>query len=204
MKLYFSPGACSLSPHIVVHELGLQGQVEVESVSLATKLTASGADFKAVNPKGYVPALVLDNGELLTEGAVIVQYLADLKPEAGLIAPAGSLERYRTQEWLNFVGAEIHKAFSPLFRKDCPDEWKAAVRTTLGARLAIIDAHLAKNTFLLGEHFTVPDAYLFTCLGWSKWTGLDLTPFKNVGAYMARIAERPAVQAALAAEKAAK
>lgn len=202
MKLYFSPGACSLSPHIVVHELGLD--VEVEAVSLATKLTASGADFKAVNPKGYVPALVLDNGELLTEGAVIVQYLADLKPEAGLIAPAGSMERYRAQEWLNFIGAEIHKAFSPLFRKDCPEAWKTVVLTTLGARLATIDAHLTKNSFLLGEHFSVADAYMFTCLGWSKWTGLDLSPFKHVGAYLARIAERPAVQAAMAAEKAAK
>ena len=202
MKLYFSPGACSLSPHIVIHEVGLNA--EVEAVSMGTKLTATGADFKAINPKGYVPALVLDDGSLLTEGAVIVQYLADQKPEAGLIAPAGTMERYRTQEWLNFVGAEIHKGFSPLFRKDCPEEWKTAVRETLAKRIAVVDAHLQTNDYLMGAKFSVADAYMFTCLGWSKWTGLDLGGFKHVGAYLSRIAERPGVQAALAAEKAAK
>lgn len=202
MKLYFSPGACSLSPHIVIRELGLDA--EVEAVNLGTKVTASGADFKAVNPKGYVPALVLDDGSLLTEGAVIVQYLADRKPEAGLLAPAGTLERYRTQEWLNFVAAEIHKGYSPLFRKECPEEWKTCVRQTLAARIGVVDAHLATNAYLMGSAFSVADAYMFTCLGWSKWTNVDLSGFPNVTAYLARIAERPAVQAALAAEKAAR
>jgi glutathione S-transferase len=202
MKLYYSPGACSLSPHIVARELGLD--IALEAVNLGTKVTSTDADFKAVNPKGYVPALVLDDGSLLTEGAVIVQYLADQKPEAGLLAPAGTMERYRTQEWLNFVGAEIHKGFSPLFRKDCPEEWKAVVRNTLSARIAVVDAHLETNDYLMGAKFSVADAYLFTCLSWSKWTGLDLGGFKHVGAYLSRIAERPAVLAALAAEKAAK
>lgn len=202
MKLYYSPGACSLSPHIVARELGLD--IALEAVNLGTKVTATDADFKAVNPKGYVPALVLDDGSLLTEGAVIVQYLADQKPEAGLLAPAGTMERYRTQEWLNFVGAEIHKGFSPLFRKDCPEEWKTTVRATLAARIAVVEAHLTTNDYLMGTKFTVADAYLFTVLGWSKWTGVDLGEFKHVGAYLSRIAERPGVQAALAAEKAAK
>ncbi len=202
MKLYISPGACSLSPHIVVRELGLD--IGVEAVNLGTKVTASGADFRAINPKGYVPALVLDDGSLLTEGAVIVQYLADSKPEAGLLAKPGTLERYRTQEWLNFVAAEVHKGFSPLFRKDCPAEWQAVVRATLNTRFQLIDAHLADNAYVMGERFTVVDAYLFTVLGWARFTNLDLTGYPNITAYLARVGERPAVQAALAAEKAAR
>jgi glutathione S-transferase len=202
MKLYFSPGACSLSPHIVIRELGLD--VEVEAVNLGTKVTASGADFRAINPKGYVPALVLDDGSLLTEGAVIVQYLADTKPEAGLLAKPGTLERYRTQEWLNFVAAEVHKGFSPLFRKDCPAEWQTVVRDTLNARFQMIDTHLADKAYAMGERFTVVDAYLFTVLGWSRYTNLDLSGYPNITAYLARVGDRPAVQAALAAEKAAR
>jgi len=202
MKLYFSPGACSLAPHIVIRELGLDA--EVEAVNLGTKVTASGADFRAINAKGYVPVLVLDDGVLLTEGAVIVQYLADSKPEAGLLARPGTLERYRTQEWLNFVASELHKGFSPLFRKDCPAEWQAVVRDTLKTRFQVVDGHLADKAYLMGERFTVVDAYLFTVLGWARYTHLDLSAYPNVTAYLARIGERPAVRAALAVEKAAR
>jgi len=202
MKLYFSPGACSLAPHIVIRELGLDA--EVEAVNLGTKVTASGADFRAINAKGYVPVLVLDDGVLLTEGAVIVQYLADSKPEADLLARPGTLERYRTQEWLNFVASELHKGFSPLFRKDCPAEWQAVVRDTLKTRFQVVDGHLADKAYLMGERFTVVDAYLFTVLGWARYTHLDLSAYPNVTAYQARIGERPAVRAALAVEKAAR
>jgi glutathione S-transferase len=202
MKLYLTPGACSLSPHIVIRELGLD--VAIEAVNLGTKVTASGADFRAINPKGYVPALVLDDGSLLTEGAVIVQYLADSKPEAGLLAKPGTIERYRTLEWLNFIAAEVHKGFSPLFRKDCPAEWQTIVRDTLGTRFQVIDAHLEGKAYLMGERFTVADAYLFTVLGWSRYVNLDLGGYANINAYLARVGERPGVQAALAAEKAAR
>lgn len=198
MKLYFSPGACSLSPHIALREAGLEFQLD--RVDFATKKTASGEDFKAVNPKGLVPTLRLDSGEILTEGPAIVQWIADQNPAAGLAPPAGTFARYRLQEILNYISTELHKGFSPLFSKDCPDSWKQVVRDKLGQNFALIDATLAKQPYIAGEAFTVADGYLFTVLGWTRYVNLDLSPYPNIGAYLARVGERPAVQAALVAE----
>ena len=198
MKLFYKPGACSLSPHIVLEESGLP--YESESVDLKTKVTASGGDFYAINPKGYVPALLLDSGELLTEGPAIVQYLADQVPAKRLAPTNGTLERYRLQSWLTFIGTELHKSFSPFFNPAAGDDWKAIARANLERRLAYTDAQLAGKSYLLGEDFTVADAYLFTVLSWAKFIKLDLAQWPNVLAYQARVAARPKVQAALKAE----
>ena len=198
MKLFYKPGACSLSPHIVLEESGLP--YESESVDLKTKVTASGADFYAINPKGYVPALLLDSGELLTEGPAIVQYLADQVPAKRLAPANGTLERYRLQSWLTFIGTELHKSFSPFFNPAAGDDWKAIARANLERRLAYTDAQLAGKSYLLGEDFTVADAYLFTVLSWAKFIKLDLAQWPNLSAYQARVAARPKVQAALKAE----
>jgi glutathione S-transferase len=198
MKLYFSPGACSLSPHIALREAGLD--FETERVDLATKKTRSGEDFTAINPTGYVPALRLDNGELLTEGPAIVQYIADLVPAKQLAPAAGSFERVRLQETLNFISTELHKGFSPLFHKDCPEAWKEVVRANLGRRFADLDAQLGARQFLLGDQFTIADGYLFTVLGWTRFVNYDLAPYPNLVAYQQRVAARPAVHAALEAE----
>ena len=198
MKLFYKPGACSLSPHIVLEESGLP--YESESVDLKTKVTASGADFYAINPKGYVPALLLDSGELLTEGPAIVQYLADQVPAKRLAPANGTLERYRLQSWLTFIGTELHKSFSPFFNPAAGDDWKAIARANLERRLAYTDAQLAGKSYLLGEDFTVADAYLFTVLSWAKFIKLDLAQWPNLAAYQARVAARPKVQAALKAE----
>jgi len=198
MKLYFSPGACSLSPHIALREAGLD--FEIERVDLATKKTRSGDDFTTINPRGYVPALRLDDGEILTEGPAILQYVADQVADRKLAPPAGSFERYRLQETLNFISTELHKGFSPLFNKDCPDAWKEVVRTALGRRFAGLDKQLADQPFLMGQDFTVADGYLFTILGWTRFVSYDLAPYPNLVAYQARVAARPAVHAALVAE----
>ena len=198
MKLFYKPGACSLSPHIVLEESGLP--YESESVDLKTKVTASGADFYAINPKGYVPALLLDSGELLTEGPAIVQYLADQVPAKRLAPANGTLERYRLQSWLTFIGTELHKSFSPFFNPAAGDDWKTIARANLERRLAYTDAQLAGKSYLLGEDFTVADAYLFTVLSWAKFIKLDLAQWPNLAAYQARVAARPKVQAALKAE----
>jgi glutathione S-transferase len=200
MKLYYGTGACSLSPHIVLRELGLP--FDLERVDIRAKRTRTGEDFLAINPKGYVPALVLDDGQLLTEGPAIVQYLADQRPEAGLAPANGTFERVRLQEWLNFITAEIHKGYSPLFRPDVADEAKAATREVLGKKLAIVAPVLEKNQYLLGDRFTVADAYLFTVLSWSKYTGVDLARWPSLVAYVERIAARPSVVAAIEAERA--
>jgi glutathione S-transferase len=202
LKLYFSPGACSLSPHIVLRELGYE--FEIERVDFATKTTKSGADFLAVNPKGYVPALVLGDGQVLTEGPAIVQYLADQRPEGGLAPKNGTMERYRLQEWLNFITSELHKAYTPLFSKTTPEEVKAAVRETLGKRIDVVAHALEGKTFLMGEHFTVADAYLFTVLSWSKYVNVDLGRWPVIGQYLERVGSRETVKAAQAAERAAK
>lgn len=203
MKLYFSPGACSLSPHIVLREAGLDFQAE--AVNLATHKTKAGEDYYAVNPKGYVPALKLDNGEVLTEGAVIVQYLADQKPDSRLIPKAGSPERYRVQEWLNFISTEVHKGFSPLFNRDLPEEQKQATRDKLGKRLTFVEKQLEGKPYLSGEQFTVADAYLFTILTWAQPVGkIDLGQWPGVKAYFERVGARPQVKAALDAEQAAR
>ncbi|MCI0573211.1 MAG: glutathione transferase GstA [Myxococcaceae bacterium] len=198
MRLYLSPFACSLSPHIVIRELGLP--VELVKVDLRTKTTAGGADFTAVNPKGYVPALELDDGQLLTEGAAIVQYLADHKPEAKLAPPNGTMERYRLQEWLNFIATELHKGFGTLFKRNLPAEQKEAARENLSRRLEWLDTQLKGRTFLLGEQFTVADAYLFTVLNWAGFVDVDLSRHAEVQAYAGRVASRPAVKDALQVE----
>ncbi len=198
MKLYFSPGACSLSPHIALREAGLD--FEIDRVDFATKKTSGGADFLAINPKGLVPTLVLDNGEVLTEGPAIVQYIADLRPDANLAPAAGSFARVRLQEALNFISTELHKPFAALFNKECPDAWKEVVKKKLGAAFAEADRILGKQPFLTGETFTVADGYLFTVSNWTRYVGMSLEPWPNLAAFAARIAERPAVHAALEAE----
>lgn len=199
MKLYFSPGTCSLSPHIVLREAGFE--FELERVDFRTKHTKSGADFTAINPNGYVPALVLDDGQVLTEGPAIVQYLADRKPEAGLAPKNGTMERVRLQEQLNFISTELHKGFSPLFNKAAPEEWKTLVRETLTRRIAHVARQLEGKAYLSGDHFTVADAYLFAVLGWTKYVAIDLATWPTLVQYMARVGERPAVKAALEAER---
>jgi glutathione S-transferase len=198
MKLYYSAGSCALSPHIALCESGLS--FELEKVDLKTKTLASGGDYLAVNPKGQVPALALDHGGVLTEGVAIVQYVADQAPGSELAPKNGSLERYRLQEWLNFISTELHKSFSPLFRATTPDAYKPIVRDALTARFAGVDAHLAERQFLLGDHFTVADGYMFVMLRWAKSMALDLARFDNLTEYAQRIAARPKVQEAMKAE----
>lgn len=199
MKLYYSPGACSLSPHIVLREAGLP--FELERVDLKTKLTETGADYRSINPKGYVPALRLDDGEILTEGPAIVQYLADRVPDRKLAPAAGTMERYRLMEWLNFISTELHKSFGALFNPQTAEDWKAFVRGLLGQRLDYVATQLGSRAYLMGDAFSVPDAYLFTVLNWGQWTGIDVGQWPSLKDYVARIAARPAVHAALVAEK---
>lgn len=198
MKLYYSPGACSLSPHIVAQEAGIA--LDLAKVDVRAKKLEDGGDFFAVNPKGYVPALQLDNGELLTEGPAIVQYLADQKPDAKLVPAAGTFERYRVQEMLGYINSEIHKTFSPLFNPATPAEVKAEREQYLRKRFKMIDERLAQGPFLFGEQFTVADAYLFTVTNWANFVKLDLSELKHLMAFQARVAARPGVQAALKAE----
>jgi len=198
MKLYFSPGACSLSPRIVAAEAGIP--LDFEKVDLASKKTESGRDFTTINPKGYVPALELDDGTVLTEGPAIVQYLADRAPEKRLAPANGTLERYKLQEWLNFITSEIHKQFSPLFDASMPDEAKAKFRDKLAGRFDWIVEQLGDQEYLTGANFTVADAYLFTVLNWTKWTGIDLARWPVLQNYVARIAARPEVQTAMKEE----
>jgi glutathione S-transferase len=198
MKLYYSPGACSLSPHIILREAGLS--FEVEKVNLGTKKTESGKDFTTINPKGYVPALQLDDGSLLTEGPAIVQYIADKAPQSKLAPANGTMERYRLQETLNFISTEIHKGFSPLFNRSIPEEVKKTFRENLGKRFDVLSGPLEKGPFLMGEQFTVADAYLFTVLNWCGSVNVDLSKWPVLQAYQGRVAARPHVQAALKAE----
>jgi glutathione S-transferase len=198
VKLYYSPGACSLSPHIVLAEAGLA--YSIEKVDLKAKKTETGADFFAVNAAGYVPALVLDNGEVLTEGPAIVQYLADQVPEKKLAPSPGSFERVRLQEKLNFISTEIHKSFSPLFNPAAPEEWKTVARGLIGRRLDVVEQALAGRDYLLGD-FTVADAYLFTVLGWGRMVGVDVNEGRPLlAAYLKRVGSRPAVQQAMREE----
>jgi len=198
MKLYYKAGACSLSPHIALLEAGLA--FELEAVDLKTKLTASGADFTAINSKGYVPALVLDNGKVLTEGAAIVQYIADLKPESGLAPANGSEARYELQSWLSFISTELHKPFGSLFNPAQSADWKAAAQALLNKRLDWVATQLGEREFLLGDRFTVADGYLFTVLGWANIVGFSLDAWPNLQTYLARIGARPKVIEALKAE----
>ena len=198
MKLYYSPGACSLSPHIVLHEAGLPFQAVLASTK--THKLQDGTDFYTLNPKGYVPLLELDNGERLSEGPAIVQYIADQVPDKGLAPPAGTMARYRLMEWLTFIGTELHKSFSPLFTPGMPDEAKAIYRERLLRRFTWVDQELASRTWLMGDGFTVADAYLFTVSRWCGFVGVDIAGLAHLQAYLARVAARPAVQAAMKAE----
>lgn len=198
MKLFYSPGACSLSPHIVLREIGLD--FTLEKVDLAQKKTEFGTDYLTINPKGKVPALLLDDGSLLTEGVAIVQYLADQLPSCDLIPPVGSLSRYHAIEWLCHISTELHKGFSPLFNPKTPDEYKVIVRENLEKQFNYLDTVLKENQYLLGDHFSVADAYLFTILRWAVAMKFDIHQKKHLGAYFDRIAMRPSVDAALVAE----
>lgn len=198
MKLYYAKGACSLSPHIVAHELGIE--IALERVDLGTKKTDAGRDYLSINPKGYVPALELDNGELLTEGPVIVQYLADKKPDAKLVPPTGTMERYRVQEMLGYINSEIHKTYSPLFNSKTTPELRKDREEYLLKRYALLEKALQGRRFLFGDQFTVADTYLFTVTNWAKLVNLDLSDFPNLAAFQKRVASRPAVQAAMRAE----
>ncbi|HEY2664444.1 MAG TPA: glutathione transferase GstA [Candidatus Binataceae bacterium] len=202
MKLYYSPGACSLSPHIVACEAGIP--IDLEKVNLADHKTETGQDYMAVNPKGYVPALRLDDGSVLTEGPAIVQYLADQRPASGLAPAAGSIERYRLQEWLTFIGTELHKSFGPLFNPATSDEVKQTAKTNIAKRLSYINEQLASRQYLLGSHFTVADAYAFTIVNWTNFVRIDLKQYPNLAAYVGRVAARPKVHEALKAEGLAK
>ncbi len=198
MKLYYAAGACSLSPHIVLNELDLP--YDLIRVDLATHQTADGLDYTAINAKGYVPALQLDDGQLLTEGPAIVQYLADRKPAADLLPPAGTLERARVQEWLTFIGTELHKNFSPLFSQTASADWKAAALANVERRLAYVDQALSGRDYLTGNSFCVADAYLFTVVNWTRFVKIDLARWPVLAAFQQRVMARPAVQAALREE----
>ncbi|MBP2304897.1 glutathione transferase GstA [Azospirillum melinis] len=201
MKLYYKPGACSLSPHIVLREAGLP--FELVKVDLAAKTLADGSDFRAVNPKGQVPTLALDEGSILTEGAVIVQYVADKVPASGLIPAAGTMERYRVQELLNFIGSELHKGVVPLFpmlNDVVSDTHRQFATKVLSGKLAVLNQQLEGKAYLTGDSFTVADAYAYTVLSWLPRIKFDLSPFPNLTAFAERVAARPAVQAAHAAE----
>jgi glutathione S-transferase len=199
MKLYYAPGACSLAPHIVGHEAGLD--LELVKVDLgAHKVSENGGDYYQVNPKGYVPAIQLKDGQLLTEVATLVQYLADQKPESGLAPAAGTMERYRLMEWLTFVSSELHKGIGGLFNPKLADDAKQVLKEKAGTRLAWLDKELAGRDFLTGSRFTAADAYAFTVLRWTTPLGIDLTAFPNIRAYMDRVSARPKVQDALRAE----
>lgn len=198
MKLYYSPGACSLAPHIVLRESGLA----FEAIAAPTKThrLADGTDYYTINPLGYVPWLALDDGKQLHECAAILQYVADLVPDRQLAPVNGSFARYKLQEWLNFIATELHKGFSPLFAPGMPDEAKAIAKTRVNGRLQWVDGELADKSFLMGEHFTVADAYLFVVTGWSKHVGLDISGLTNLSAFVDRIGARSAVQETLRAE----
>lgn len=198
MKLYYSTGTCSLSPHIILNEAGIK--FDLVKVDLKAKTYANGQDYRQVNSKGAVPALEIDNGEVLTEGAVLVQYIADLVPEKKLIPTFGTMERYRCQEWLNYIASEIHKSFSPLWNRNLSEEARANAMTLLTNKFPYLESRLAKQNYCMGSTFSVVDAYLFTVLNWSKHLKVDLSPYPALLGFIERIASRPAVQAAMTAE----
>src|SRR3954463_8711026 len=202
MKLFYAAGACSLSPHIVARESGLD--LQIEKVDTKSKKTASGADFFAINPKGYVPALQLDDGAVLTEGPAIVQYLGDKAPASGLVPANGTMDRYRLQETLGFINSEIHKNYSPLFDAATPEGTRSAALDKLKKRYALFEKRLEGKPFLFGDKFTVADAYLFTVTNWAGHVGLDLSGLQNLQAFQKRMGDRPAVKEALKAESASK
>ena len=198
MKLYYSPGACSLSPHIVLREAGLD--FELVKTDLRAHKLEDGSDFRAINPRGYVPVLELNNGERLTEGPAIVQYIADQAPAAQLAPAPGTLARYRQQEWLAYINSELHKTFGPLWKPTTPDAYKDIIREQLAARFDWLSTQLEGKQYLTGNTFTAADAYLFTILSWTRPLQIDMGRWKVLTDYMARVAQRPKVQEALRAE----
>ena len=198
MKLYYAPGVCSLSPHIVLKESGLP--FEAIKTDIRNKTTDGGGDYRKTNPLGYVPALELDDGTILTEGPAIVQYIADKVPAKNLAPANGTLDRYKLQSWLNFVSTEVHKGYSPLFNPAVPDDVKTVFRERLMTRLAHLDKHLATNDYVMGKDFSVVDAYVFTTLGWAPRVNVDLSGFPNLAKFRERMMARPSVQAAMKAE----
>ena len=198
MKLYYSPGACSLSPHIALHEAGL-AFTAIPAPTKTHKLP-DGTDYYTINPLGYVPLLELDNGTRLTEGPAIVQYIADQASDKKLAPAWGTIERYQLQSWLTFIGTELHKGFSPLFNPATPEDYKTIAKDRLNSRLKWVDEQLAGKTYLMGDTFTVADGYLFTVTNWAPRVGVDISGLTHLNAYRARVGARPAVQAALKAE----
>lgn len=198
MKLYYLPGVCSLASHIALREAGTD--FTLDKLDRDTRRTESGENYPEINPKNSVPALRLDSGEVLTEGAVILQYIADRNPQAGLAPAVGSIERYRLAEWLNYIATEVHKQYSPLFNPKIPPEWHANQLGVLAKRFDYLTQRLAGRPYLMGDQFTVADAYLYVVLRWNTRLKIDLTPWPVLTGYMARITARPAVQAALKAE----
>ena len=198
MKLHYSPGACSLAPHIALHEAGLP--FTLVKVNLKAHKLEDGSDYYPVAPKGQVPLLELDSGEHLSEGPAIMQYIADQVPEKNLAPENGTMARYRLQEWLNFVTSELHKGVGGLFNPAMPEDGKAVIRAKATSKLQWVDEQLAGKQYLMGEAFTIADAYLFTVTSWTAHTGIDISGMKNLSAFQARMAARPAVQAAMKAE----
>jgi len=198
VKLYYLTGACSLASNIALREAGLK--FELVKVDRRTKRTADGLDLNEVNPKGYVPVLRLDNGEVLTENVCVLQYIADRNPSAKLAPPAGTMERYRLMEWLSFINSEVHKQFTPLFRQEAPEDTREYARKNLGTRLDYLQRTIGAKTFLMGEQFTVADSYLFTVLSWGAHVNLDLGRWPELKRYVERVGQRPHVNAARQAE----
>jgi glutathione S-transferase len=198
MDLYYSPGACSLAPHIVSREAGLP--IKLVKVDLNARKTEKGDDYLTINSKGYVPALRLDDGQVMTEAATVVQYLADQKPQSNLAPALGTAERYRLMEWLTFIGSEIHKGFAPLWDPKASKEAKAAIKAKLATRLKWFDRQLEGRDYVMGKQFSVADAYAFAVLNWAGMLDVDLAPYPNIRAYVDRVAARPQVKEALRAE----
>jgi glutathione S-transferase len=198
MKLYYATGACSLSPHIALREAGMK--FDLVKTDIRAKTVDGGGDFRKVSPNGYVPALELDDGTILTEGPAIVQYIADQAPAKSLAPANGSLDRYRMQSWLNFVTSELHKSFSVLFNQQMPDDAKKIYRDRLATRFDVLDKHLEGKDYLMGARFSVADGYCFTVLNWSKRVGIDLARWTHISRYMERVSSRPAVRDAMKAE----
>lgn len=198
MKLYFSPGACSLAPHIALSEIGVP--FEIERVDNKAKVTKSGENFWDVNPKGVVPVLKLDDGESLTEAVAILQFIADKKPESGLLPKHGTMDYYRVLEWLNFISSEIHKQFTPLFKDGTPADYRPIPKDNLQKAFTFVDAHLAGKQYLMGDTFTVADAYLFVVTNWGRFQEIDVAQWPNLKAFQDRVKARPAVQEAMKAE----
>jgi glutathione S-transferase len=202
MQLFYAPGACSLAPHIVAREANLPlDLVKVDlAVDLGARKTEAGEAYAAINPKGYVPAIRLDDGQVLTEAAMLVQYLADQAPQSGLAPKWGTMERSRLAEWLTFISSELHKGFGPLWNPNMPAAAKDIAKANLAKRFTYIDNHLAGRPFLMGERFTIADAYLFTIVNWVNFHGIELAPYRHLKAYMDRVATRPKVREAMMAE----